>query len=395
MAEVGIRQWLKDNGYASNDDDITYDNGTVKLKGTAFYNAKPASDGSTYADPSNLANAYKAYTQNGYMNQVNNFLNTASQRINQPVKQFDANNDAQYKSMLSTALANAQKNAQTASNNAMVGLGSRGIGNSSVAVDRANQIQQQAYSNVSQNLEPTYLAQAYDRYIKGQEMERLQTQDLIGLAGTYNNLYQQGLDNDYRNNTFNEQVKQNNLDLAKWGVQTYGYGDPKSDAGVFFNQYNGAKTLAQQQMDTQNNQWQTQFDYGKERDTVGDNQWLKTFNANQANVAADNSRQWASLGLQKDQVAWSKDPNNPDNMYKLAQIENLKADNDRLSSTSSKTNPNSYISNLNKMYTTTDPISKKVAVNNPDALERAILALNLPADQTKYLYEYYGLKIPE
>jgi hypothetical protein len=41
--------------------------------------------------------------------------------------------------------------------------------------------------------------------------------------------------------------------------------------------YNGQKTLAGQQLDSQNSQWQKQFDYGKSRDTVSDSQWQKQF----------------------------------------------------------------------------------------------------------------------
>lgn len=325
MAEVGIRQWLKDNGYAQNDDDITYNNGTVFLKGRQFTNATPKADGSTYGDASSLANAYKAYQTQGLQNEVSNTLGQYKNMMaqNQQRTPFNPSTDTQYQTQLATALANAQKGAQTAQNNALVGLGSRGIGNSSVAVDRSNQIQQQAFSNVSQNLMPQMMAQAYQRYMDDQQLKQQDLGNIGNYLGLANNLYQQGADNDYRDKTFAETQKQNNLDLAKWGVQTYGYGDPKSDAGVFFNQYNGAKTLANQQMDTQNNQWQTQFDYGKTRDSVTDSQWLKQFGASQANAAADNARQSASLGLQREQFNWSKDPNNPDNLYRMAQLRSL------------------------------------------------------------------------
>jgi hypothetical protein len=81
--------------------------------------------------------------------------------------------------------------------------------------------------------------------------------------------------------------------------------------------YNGDRTLAGQQMDTSNQQWEKtfnagleqwskQFDYQVGRDTKLDAQWEKSFLADQANAAAGRAIQWAGVKLDREKFEDSK-----------------------------------------------------------------------------------------
>lgn len=127
--------------------------------------------------------------------------------------------------------------------------------------------------------------------------------------------------------------KQANLNAAlQVGNQTGKVVSPSDNWGDLYNRASSSPQNYQAQQDTiKNGQWQQQFD-------TSNSQWQKTFEENvrqygldyalkqmqaqasMANANADNARQNAALGLQQQQYAWSRDPNNPDNMYKLAEI---------------------------------------------------------------------------
>lgn len=173
--------------------------------------------------------------------EVRNTLETYKANLNKPVTpySFDINNNQQYQQ----ALQAAQRSAQTASNNATVALGSRGIGNSQQAMTTANQIQQRSVADVNANMLPQIMAQDYARYRDQQNMEMARNEGLLGYANALSGIDQQELDNKFRDSQAAEQKKQNNIDLAKWGASVYGFGAPKDDAGVFFDQYQGAKSL--------------------------------------------------------------------------------------------------------------------------------------------------------
>jgi hypothetical protein len=104
-----------------------------------------------------------------------------------------------------------------------------------------------------------------------------------------------------------------------------------------------ANTLGYQQYrdsvsDYQNNR---NYDYQVSRGQVTDAQWLKQFTAEEQQRIIDNAiknRQISvsegNLALSSAAQAWEKDPNNPDNIYKQKQIENMdKKDTDDPAST--------------------------------------------------------------
>lgn len=77
-------------------------------------------------------------------------------------------------------------------------------------------------------------------------------------------------------------------------------------------------------------QWEREFDYKVTRDKVLDEQWLKEFDANERQKIIENAQRNRQISvseanylLNKSEHEWSKDPNNPDNRYKEAQIQNM------------------------------------------------------------------------
>lgn len=70
--------------------------------------------------------------------------------------------------------------AQTATNNAAVSLGSRGIGNSQSTVTSANQLQLRAVQNLNDTVVPQLQAQAYQRYNDEQDRAYQLSRDQVG-----------------------------------------------------------------------------------------------------------------------------------------------------------------------------------------------------------------------
>lgn len=111
--------------------------------------------------------------------------------------------------------------------------------------------------------------------------------------------------------------------------------------------YNGNQTVQQQQQDWQNkfaygsatgtfgNGQQTlenkQFQYGQERDKVADEQFEKEFQQRVKQDGIQNAMSWANNRISQQNAntsssnaSWARDPSNPDNIYKNAQIEGAK-----------------------------------------------------------------------
>lgn len=225
MAEIGIRNYLNNKGFK--DDEITYNNGNVMLKGKQFYGATPQADSKTYGDPTKLDQAFNAYNNQSYQDDARNVLSQVQQRINTPAPQFNYNRATD--PLYQDAIKSAQQNAQTAGNNATVRLGARGIGNSQQALTTENQIQQRELGQVERDIAPQLYNQAYQKYMGEYAMGQDQLKNQMGLFNTYNNMYQQGkdeeqrgLDNDYRTGQAAEQKKQNNWDAYLQSVANTG-----------------------------------------------------------------------------------------------------------------------------------------------------------------------------
>jgi hypothetical protein len=327
---IGIRDYLK-NKYGVSDEDITYNNGTVMLKNRPYIYATPEADSKTYADPNQLAMADNNYAMQEALQQY-------KQRISQPIQQFsyDPNSDPAYQS----ALQQARQNAQTAGNNAMVALGSRGIGNSSITSDRVAQIQQREYGNVVNNVLPQLIQQAYQRYLGQQQLQNQQNGQLLDLANTYNNQNQQLWNQ-------NRTSQQDHINLANQLSQEYGVPVmPKNDAGLAYEQVAGLTPLNAQQLQSQLNLQKAQANYYNEHGNYYD-----------ARAYGGGVSAGGSLGRSGKSGSTPQPGATP--KYTTEELTQL-------------------INELDSMQ------------NNPYQLRAKILSLNLPDDQTLALLKRYG-----
>lgn len=223
-------------------------------------------------------------TQQNYYNNVNA---TPFQFKAPTAFSYDQNTDPQYQNALQGAL----RNAQTAQSNALVGLGSRGIANSSVAVDRSNQIQQRAVGDVQTNILPQLIQQAFQRYQDsanrdyqtqlgnyGAQQDQLKNQG--ALAGYFNNLDQQDVTN--QRNASADALQNKN---ANWGAYldsvglTSNLGDgPKADWSLLGGIGGAPSFEGQKYIDTKERQGRL--------DTLDEAQQKATI----ANMNSDNAR---------------------------------------------------------------------------------------------------------
>lgn len=81
---------------------------------------------------------------------------------------------------------------------------------------------------------------------------------------------------------------------------------------------------------TRDEQWGKEFDYKVTRDKVLDEQWLKEFDANERQRIIENAQRNRQISvteanylLNKSESEWSRNPDNPDNRYKEAQIQSM------------------------------------------------------------------------
>jgi hypothetical protein len=270
-------------------------------------------------NPTDQKSMMDSTQQNLYQN-----VNAAPFQFKPPEQfKFDMNTDPQYQSALQGAL----KNATVAQGNAMSDLNRRGLSpSSSMAVDRANQIQQRAVGDVQTNILPQLIQQAFQRYqdsanrdYQTQAANYNAGQDQIGnqsaLSTQLNNFNQQGLDNAYRDQTFGEQKKQNNWGAYLDSVNLTGdLGTGAKEDYSLLGGRSGNLSLQGQQVE-----------YQKARDLISDEENKLRFDedvrrfgldyalrsAEQANVfanrAADNARAAESSQLAKEKFEFDKE----------------------------------------------------------------------------------------
>jgi hypothetical protein len=321
---------------------------------------------------------------------VRNTLETYKANLNKPVTpySFDINNNQQYQQ----ALQAAQRSAQTAGNNATVALGARGIGNSQQAMTTSNQIQQRSVADVNANMLPQIMQQDYARYRDQQNMEMAQNDNLLKYANALNGLDQQDLDNKFRADQASEQKKQSNIDLAKWGQSMYGFGSPKEDAGVFFDQYKGAKTLPVQQYEA--SRADAKFDQNYKLDSLDHSRYV---DGRQLDISQQNA------DVNSANSAWNMSNDNPDNQYKSAEVTKLKAEAAQVGKGKPLTTEDA-IALLNR----SSFVSEDGAVNefgefqkngktkiDKTGMIQAIAGLGVTDDQMDALFNYYGISQKE
>jgi hypothetical protein len=304
-----VRSYLKSLGY--NDNQIGYNpaSKSVTLEGNDFFQPTYTSGGKAYGTTEQLDNAFNAYRYRQGQKTASDLLTRYRSALEKPVQQasfsYDPNNDPQYQ----VALQQAQANAKMATGNAIASLNARGIDTSSVASDRAAQIQQQALGQVTSEVLPQLVQQAYSRWLNDQNMAYQQQQDqlsgLLNLYGITNQQNQQYIDNqaNQKNANLNAALSVSNL--------TGRTVTPQSDWSGLFRQAANPSTplnLAGQQF--QSNQQQQQFaqeqalrDFNENVRQFGLNYALNKLqtDANIRNQNEDNARQWAQLDWQMSQ----------------------------------------------------------------------------------------------
>lgn len=444
---LGIRNYLKQQGYG--DSDIGYDNGNVTLKGQNFIGAAPQAQndptngmyqGSTYASQPALTNALKAY-QNTYgaptlsntqfrTNALNDNLTAVGKAINTPFT-YDANSDPAYQSALNLA----KSNIQTGQNNTLANLAAHGQGNSSYATTAAQQVADREYNNISNQILPQLINQAYGRY---QDQIRNQS----ALANTLNGLNQQDFSNNLATNQDNraaeaqnanftgyynnpnmsaiqkamqansaayanaspeeqKRLHQENLKLAAsiGGTDTTGNGDYA---------YGPARTLAGQQQDNTVKQQDImntrndRLDTAAEANTAADNARAdKQLNATLENMTSDNARANAAearaAGNQPLATlfdVWDRTGEAPAGIPGVTKGTKLQAKPGSSTTKSDSFNLDDYKGYINSnFYTPADPLDpSKGKTFDSGAARKYIIGLNLPDDsQTDQLLKIYGL----
>lgn len=205
---VWIRQYLKNLG--ATDDEIDYSDGVVTYKDKPFYYGTPNAEGRVVGNQSDFDSAYASYQGRETQQQSSQQQQQAQEQARalqqqaramlqqyaaapaiQPF-QYTANPDQIRNSAeFQASVAGLEQDAQRGTNQALVSLGRRGIGNSRSAESAALAQQQNVTNQVNNVLLPRMLAEDYNRQLSQwerqaqlaqQEMDR--RRDLIGLYDT-------------------------------------------------------------------------------------------------------------------------------------------------------------------------------------------------------------------
>lgn len=301
-----VRSYLQGLGY--NDNQIGYNpaSKSVTLGGADFFQPTYTSDGKAYGTTDQLDNAYNTYQYRQGQKSANDLVSRFRAALDKPATpvtpfSYDPESDPEYQAALRTA----QSNAKQATGNAIASLNARGIDTSSVASDRAAQIEQQSLGQVTDQVLPQLASQAYTRWLNNENMNYGREQDQLGnllqLLGITNQQNQQYLDNQANQ-------KNANLSAALNVGNTFGRAvTPQSDWSGLFRQATNPSTplnLAGQQQ--QFSQDQTTKEFNENARQFGLQYALqKQAQANSmANANADNARQNQSASFQRLTDIW-------------------------------------------------------------------------------------------
>lgn len=183
-----------------------------------------------------------------------------------------------------------------------------------------------------------------------------------------------------------EQQRQGNISLAQWGVEQFGYGDPKADAGTFFEQYAGVPTQTAQKLaqDASQMGFENAIKKALAENTISDSQAQRVVeqaqlriqqqNANTSAASAANSagNAAANLQLNRDKFEYEKNQAPKPNEGNLSQLTDT----------------------LNQTFGSFDQYSGKMTgidSSKSAQLRQAIINMNLPDYQTDQLLASYGL----
>lgn len=372
-----------------------------------------------WADKVNTATGgYAAQPQSQYQDQTKSLIDRMMQNTQQQPFQFQApqqfsynpQTDPQYQA----ALRQAQNNAQTAGNNAMVQMGSRGIGNSSMTTDRVAQIQQSELGRVSDTVLPQLMQQAYQRHsddanrdwqrqladYQAAQDQQNRLSDLVPmLSGLDQQDWQRGITEAGLTGRYNGQntlqQRQANIDNALALSQLYGVQVNPMDSGqALFNQVAGQTPLNAQQMQ-----------YQQYRDAIEDEKYKEQFDidvryrgleyalkqaqlANQIDMGrAGLALDWQRYDLDRDRFQSGVDMDIYDRMNQPAASGPTAGDISRI------INSSPIVQNLPK-----DLVTGAVDTSDPNIqrqIEGMIISQTQNPQTAVQLYNLYGIPVPQ
>lgn len=381
MAETSqmVRSYLKNLGYK--DEDVTYQAGasgqpgTVNLQGKYFTQGTPGASGYISMGQSGLDSALNQFKTNQASGQANELLDTYKANIMQPVQSFayDVNqikNNPTYQSQLNSFTQDTNRG----TNQALVNLGRRGIGNSQSGVVAETAGQQNINNFANNDLLPRMIAEAYSKYVDKNNQQNTQNQNILGLAGVYNEQNQQ----------LNDQNQQNWLNRFNFGQATGTFND-------------GKKTTEQ-----------AQIDYNKARDSIADERYKAEFdednrryglefalkkaesNNMMANRNAGTSQSASNESFNRLMDLWKSTSKAPAGLEKYG----IKQGDAAYEKGTSATNVDigSVMDELSSLYTAKNSITGAVTVSDPIKLKNAIIARNYSDEVTDSLLIQFGLE---
>lgn len=273
---------------------------------------------------------------------------------------------------------------------AMIGRG-RDIDDSARAADITNQlnsVQQEMYN--FDKLAPERQREIYNKLL---QMERDFGLNVGQLTGNYaggrtlaGQQFDHGVDMDYadRTGTLNGQ--------RTLAGQQFDRGVYESDRNYDYQVGRDKVSDSQwtQQFNEDKRRYGEQFAYQQARDKIADAQDKREFDERVRQAGLDNAVQWYNAktsrqnsSLNQQQFNWSKDPNNPDNIYRSAQIDALKKEMDGTSG--------AMKSELEGLYTglSSNQISPTQATSEVESRLRMGLITNDDATKMKSFIQKY------
>jgi hypothetical protein len=263
---VNIRDWAKKKGI--NENDIVYDAATkrIKVKGVDYGKGTPTytkqmtanrpSDMTTYYAPNTVQSGTKfdeevlddTFDRGNLLDATkkqqtaqNNYMNTLTKGYTPGVFKYDQKKDSAYQ----TAITNAQQNIRNAQTQNLGDMQRRGLLNSSIATDRANQISADEMARVDTQIAPQLEERAYNRFMQSENMNRNKWQDDVQRLAALLGVTKEGTAS---MQGIVDRSTQQRQAIADSLSKTYGtVVKPTVDSDSMYSQVKGMKTAAQRE----------------------------------------------------------------------------------------------------------------------------------------------------
>ncbi|RCW44214.1 hypothetical protein [Paenibacillus prosopidis] len=275
-----VRRELEGAGFTN----IGYDKGRnmVTAGGMDVLQPDKVVNGSSIASGDRLKQAISQIRERENQKKQQDLYTRLESMLGSAPKPQEFNYNAEADPVYQAALRRAGANAQTATGNAMAEMNRRGLLNSTIMGDRAAQIQQGEYGRVSDEILPQLIQQAYGRYRDTYSDQYQQYRDQVGdvgnLLSTTNQLGQQALDNQFRDQSFDRGVLES---------------DRAFDRGVLESDRQFEFAKGQQEWENTFNS--KQFDWQKAQQAWENTFQEKNFQQEMKEAAAARGLQWANL----------------------------------------------------------------------------------------------------